>query len=322
MGPAPHNESCSDTQPGRLMRNRIRWRQLLRMSAESALTIRPIRSALERRSRGRSVVVAYHNIIPNDELMTGDPGAHLRLSDFQQHLDLLSRHFQVVPLEEVFTPQAVDGPLRIAITFDDAYRGTILLGLPELVKRQLPATVFIPTGLLGKGPFWWDEFEFSGWEGERIPLRQLRGHYPAVRAWALASGWKPRPQGPFQIPASEAEFLAAASSAVGIRFGTHTVSHRNLSELSEQEVRDELETSLEWFSKRGISPSPWLSYPYGLTGPHVEAGAKECGLEGALTITGGPVRPPVDNRFRAPRVNVPAGVSQQGLMLRIFGLPR
>ncbi len=301
------------------MKRPVHWRRLLRSLAESVLSIGPFHSALEHRLRGRSVVLAYHNVIPDDEPVSGDPGAHLRLGEFQKHLDFLSGRFQVVPLEEVFRPEPVDGPLRIAITFDDAYRGAILLGIPELTKRHLPATVFVPTGLVGKGPFWWDEFEFSGWEGERIPLRRLQGYYPAVRAWALDSGWKARAQEPFQVPASESELLTAARAAPAIRFGTHTVSHRNLSELSMHEIRQELQSSLKWLAKRSISPSPWLSYPYGLTALHVEAVAKENGLQGGLTITGGSVRPPLTNHFQAPRVNVPAGISMRGLLLRVLG---
>lgn len=296
------------------------WRGVLRRAIETAFSFQPFVSYFERRAQGRCVVLAYHNVIPDDEPISGDPGAHLRMSDFCGQLDILSETAQVVALEDLFPLEPIKDSLRVAITFDDAYRGTLLLGLPELVRRKVPATVFVPTGLIGTKAFWWDEFEFSGWEGDRIPLRRLRGHYPAVRDWALENGWTPRDQGPFQVPCTEDELVGAAGRSEGIRFGSHTVSHPNLSQLSSEEIRGELTSSLAWLVERNLPTSQWLSYPYGLASPKVEDIARQCGLAGALTITGGPILPPLENPFRVPRVNIPARTSRQGFLLRLLGL--
>ncbi len=45
----------------------------------------------------------------------------------------------------------------LAITFDDAARDNMTDAAPMLEKAGLPATFFLPTGLLGKGEFWWEE---------------------------------------------------------------------------------------------------------------------------------------------------------------------
>lgn len=296
------------------------WRGLSRSALERTLSFPPILRYFERRTQGKCVVLAYHNVIPDNEPVSGDPGAHLRISDFCGQLDLLSQTARILPLEDLITHEPIGDDLRVAITFDDAYRGTLLLGLPELVRRKIPATVFVPTGLIGTKAFWWDEFEFSGWEGDRVPLTSLRGHYPTVRDWALKNGWTARDQGPFQIPCTEKELLEAAASSEGIRFGSHTVSHLNLMELAVEEIREEFQASLDWLGERDLPVSAWLSYPYGLASSAAEKVANQCGFAGALTITGGPIRPPPDNPFRMPRINIPAGTSRQGFLLRLFGI--
>jgi peptidoglycan/xylan/chitin deacetylase (PgdA/CDA1 family) len=43
---------------------------------------------------------------------------------------------------------------NIAVTFDDAYQSVLKNAVPVLRKKQIPATIFVPTGNLGKKPTW------------------------------------------------------------------------------------------------------------------------------------------------------------------------
>lgn len=43
---------------------------------------------------------------------------------------------------------------NIAVTFDDAYQSVLQNALPVLRAKNIPATIFVPTGCLGEKPIW------------------------------------------------------------------------------------------------------------------------------------------------------------------------
>jgi peptidoglycan/xylan/chitin deacetylase (PgdA/CDA1 family) len=43
---------------------------------------------------------------------------------------------------------------NIAISFDDAYQSVLYNAIPILCEKNIPATIFVPTGFLGKRPGW------------------------------------------------------------------------------------------------------------------------------------------------------------------------
>ena len=294
-------------------------RSVTKAGAERLLTLPPILAALKRRVRGGVVILAYHNVLPDDEPLTGAHGAHIRLRDFRWQMDLVQEHCQVVPLDSVLDAPADPGTYRASITFDDAYVGTLREALPELVRRNLPATVFVPSGLVGKGGFWWDELGVSGWEGERVPLVKLAGKTKAIRSWAAESGIQVRPQGPSQVAADEDE-IVRAGALPGITFGVHTVDHVTLAELSENTIAHQLGECRRWLDSRRLPLSQFVSYPYGLTSESVEAVARDAGFSGGLTITGGVTTTRHRNPFRTPRLMIPAGVSPRNFVLRLHGV--
>ena len=77
--------------------------------------------------------------------------------NFGAHLEVLKRHAQVISLpklEECF--RSGQFPERaVALTFDDGYVDFFQHAKPLLETNELPATVFVVTGSLGRS-FWWD----------------------------------------------------------------------------------------------------------------------------------------------------------------------
>lgn len=276
--------------------------------------------------RGRSLILAYHNVVPDDGRIPGDATLHLRRSDFRSQLAELRRSWCVVPLSEILTEPADPRP-RIAVTFDDAYRGALELGLPELERYEIPATVFVAPGCLGAPAFWWDELadEDGGGLAEDTrthALEALQGDGARIRAWAARAGRPPRSAPRLMQPATVEELESAARSPL-LRVGSHTWTHPNLSRVSDSRLDEELTRSREWLAARFPSSLPWLSYPYGSSDPGVERAARAAGYEAALRVEGGWLarRPP--NRFALPRLNVPAGISPAAFRLRLAGvLPR
>ncbi len=75
----------------------------------------------------------------------------MHLAAFCLQLDALQRIGPVVGWADVLRPP--DGRWAIAITFDDALE-SVAVAADELVRRQIPATVFVPTGSVGVMPAW------------------------------------------------------------------------------------------------------------------------------------------------------------------------
>jgi peptidoglycan/xylan/chitin deacetylase (PgdA/CDA1 family) len=295
-------------------------RALTKSIVQGTLTSPPAMLALRTFARGRSVVLGYHNVIPDDEAVTGEPSVHLRLSEFLWQLDLLSNHCDIVPLTAIMdTSGERRGRLRAAITFDDAYAGTILMGIPELVRRGMPATVFVPSSAVGGKSFWWDDLPVSGWQGDRTPLEALAGREGAIRDWAASLGLQTRPQARHQRTATVAE-LAEAGSGAGITFGVHTAGHPNLCQLTRFEIADELDANRAWLRQEGLPFVNWVAYPFGLADERVAGVARAMGFEGGLRISGGWIPRKMDSPFFVPRMVVPSGLSPENFLIRLYGV--
>jgi peptidoglycan/xylan/chitin deacetylase (PgdA/CDA1 family) len=300
-------------------------RSTLRAFVEAGLVYSGV-AALGRATRlRRALVLAYHNIVPDDCPPFGDRSLHMSRGQFVRHLERLLTTHVVVPLPEVLTPAAPGQRPRVAITFDDGYRGAVALGVAELVKRGVPATLFVVPGFVGRGPFWWDAVA-SGAQGGIDPalraraLDELGGQDRDVRRWAETHGRGLKRVPEWALVASETELQAAARHP-GITLASHTWSHPNLARLAPAALADELAHPLAWLRDRYASVIPWLSYPYGLASMPVERAAAAAGYAAALGVGGGWFAAAGVNRYAVPRLNVPAGLSANGFVLRTSGLP-
>jgi len=276
-----------------------------------------------RKMRRHTLVLAYHNVVPDSIPAYGDKSLHLCRADFAAQLDALRKTHEVVPLTEILRPRAATKRPRAAITFDDAYTGAVTIGIAELLERGLPATIFVAPEFVEGGTFWWDVIA-EGSTGLHPEIREralteFRGMDREVLRWFSSTGGK-RLQHPHPTArVASIGDLEAAAREPGITIGSHTWSHPNLTRLSPEEIPDELEKPLSWLGSHFPDFLPWLSYPYGAFDERVVAQVARAGYEGALAIRGGWASTPPDDRFAIPRVNIPAGVSLQGFQLRAAG---
>lgn len=301
-------------------------RTFLKHSVEKVLCRGGVARVARLRRREDTIVLAYHNVVPHGESREGDRSLHLPQREFARQLDLIARTHEVVPLPELLAPAGRSGRPRAVITFDDAYRGAVTVGVEELARRGLPATVFVTPAFLGGRSFWWDALAPPGAAGlppetrERC-LTDLRGRDAEIRRWAEERGMPLREPEPHQTGAAEAE-LRAAHATPGIDLGAHTWSHPNLPALVPGELEEEMARPLAWLRERFEGVLPWLSYPYGSTSPEVEEAARRAGYEGAFRVEGGwmPGRGEALRRHALPRANVPAGATLEHFEMRTSGL--
>jgi len=298
------------------------WKRIV----ESGVVLARLDRLARLRVAPSGVILAYHNVVPRGETTAGDLSLHLEQERFSDQLDLLLETHDVVSLDELVDSDWSSGSRpRAALTFDDAYEGALTAGIDELERRGLPGTVMVAPGLLG-APTWWDQLAPKG--GGPLPdrvrdhcLLELRGRNEEVLAWARAEGMELRELPAHARPASAAR-VEEAGQRPGIALAAHTWGHPNLARHSSEECREEYTRCRQWLTDRAIRYSDWLAYPYGLYSRDAAELARTR-FRGGLRVAGGLAWR--KGRITAPlgvlpRVNVPRGMTLNGLRLRLASL--
>lgn len=296
----------------------------LKHLAEGALVRSGVERVARRTRRGRTLVLAYHNVLPNGEAVSGDKDLHLPQKEFSLQLDTLAETHDVVPIESIGRPSPLSTRPRVVITFDDAYMGALTVGVEELIKRGMPATIFVAPALIDSVS-WWDTLAerthgvISG-DLRRHVLETLGGNADSVLRWAnsksVVSSSKPN------LPRiGTITQLVDAASQPGVTIGSHSWSHPNLCALAEADLGAELSRSDQWLRSRFSCVVPWLSYPYGLYNEAVKGAIAKAGYLGAFRIDGGWLQPSLSlPSYTLPRLSIPSGLSLNGFRLRLAGM--
>lgn len=99
------------------------------------------------------MILTYHRIVADIALAEREAiiGLVTSTSTFRRHLELVRAQCDVVTLAEAVRvlkgERSVSRPVAV-ITFDDGYRDNYENALPVLRELGLPATIFLPTGLV------------------------------------------------------------------------------------------------------------------------------------------------------------------------------
>lgn len=222
----------------------------------------------------RAVILCYHSVSTNS-FASATPQA------FEQHLQWLRRHCEVVPFRHILDGAGAGGGRRpaVAVTFDDGYADNYEHAFPLLDRYEVPATFFLTAGLLERDPRVLERFQRlqQADAGEIRPLT-----WPQVRQMRKA----------------------------GMAFGAHTYSHPNLSRLTRAAAEAELRRAKVILETRLGEPIGAMAYPFGIPRRHVTRdtmdAAAAVGYDCAATITFRAVRR-AHSPFAIPRFAVPRG---------------
>jgi peptidoglycan/xylan/chitin deacetylase (PgdA/CDA1 family) len=108
-------------------------------------------------ARRTPLIVGYHRVVEDfaSSARTSIPSLLVSRGMLEQHLDWLGRRYRFVDLDELGALlesgrafDNIDRPVA-AITFDDGYRDFHDLALPTLLKKGVPAALFVCTDLVG-----------------------------------------------------------------------------------------------------------------------------------------------------------------------------
>jgi len=97
----------------------------------------------------RVIVLMYHRIGNNNNT----PDISVTTKNFDYQMAYLKRNFNIVSLDELVEKFKYNSCVEkdtIAITFDDGFRDNYINAYPILRKYNIPATIFVVTGSVGK----------------------------------------------------------------------------------------------------------------------------------------------------------------------------
>lgn len=268
------------------------------------------------------VILAYHNVVPDEGELAGDRSLHMPVAQFRAQMTWLKDAVAVRDLESLLSTGTSDRLAAVSITFDDAYEGAVTVGLPVLAELDLPATMFVCTGWRGGEVPWWDATAGAGGLDEARRDRELwDASGRSCEVVHPGSGPVDGRSVPPHLRISSADTLERYLDGSRVRIGSHSVDHPNLAALDPPDLFYQLSESRETlFSRWKDRAIDFLAYPYGISNEAVERAAMEAGYSGALLVAGGRLPRTGWDPFAIPRINVPARLSLAGLRLRVMGV--
>lgn len=224
----------------------------------------------------RCVVLYYHSVLNKEK------------ERFICQLNYLSNKYCFVSLS---SPNTITSKKNlISITFDDGLSSILENALPELIKRKIPTTIFIPAAKIGSYPKW-EQKRQEIYSDDRILNRD------------------------------EIKEL----SDQGIEIGSHTLHHTDLRNVTLEVARDEFDLSKssleEIIGKEVVS----FSFPYGSYNDELINLAFNCGYSFVYTTEPEKISLPTKRKIFG-RIGVDPGDSLFEFKLKAAGayswLPR
>jgi len=176
------------------------------------------------------IIITYHSVKASET------------KAFEKQMNMLLKYGTPISLSDGTT--VLKSRNNIAVTFDDAYQSLLQNAVPVLRAKNIPATIFVPTGCLGRRPYW---------------IKNKNHNYSD------------------QIVATEAQLNALPADLITI--GSHSVSHIKLTDVEESLARKEIFKSKETLEKIlnkkvTLFSAPFATLDEKLSNLFVEAGYK------------------------------------------------
>ena len=270
-----------------------------------------LRLIARRRLRDKMIILTYHRVLNKERraLCHSSDGVIVSEKTFEKNLTVLRRYIQIISLQRLIDYASGTAPIpnnSCLITFDDAWLDNYDVAFPLLRKHEVPASIFVPVGYVDRNTMFWQEelmmhlssiLKFGDEEDIRF-LRDLTSCHGRLDsrtfqlfvARAKDTGYegieetlsKTRKQ--FKESFRKAHYNKYMTwehiqemRLNGVSFGSHAISHRRLTKISESDCEQELTDSKSELEDRLGGPICALAYP---NGDHSKAVARQVSSAG------------------------------------------
>lgn len=244
---------------------------------------------------GQATVLCYHRLTKRRYTGRGFyPNIYLGVRDdlFEEQIKYISHSFSVATLDQIVSGISAKKSSKhlVGVSFDDGYRDNLEVALPILEKYNVPATIFVASGLIDrKAALWWEELGFIlthsrelkfEWDGEHyhfileldqekggtyIELNKLFKKLSVERQTILLELL--RPQCPVLFDYNdlllEWDELIELSKHPLITLGCHTENHPILSNEIESTALAEMTNGRDSICDKTKHPVDLFAYPIG-----------------------------------------------------------
>lgn len=317
---------------------------MIKELAVSVLAAPPVLPVLRRRALRDDplTILCYHTLGPDRGGAAG--WTRLRESDFRTQLADLSRHYEIVGLDEALSGSGGRRPQAV-ITFDDGDRGLHSHLLPILRETGVPVTIYVATGQFETGkPFWFDrvvnslqgpgEVALEGFGVWRLPGGEDKAHWTALSPIlqtlktadpeerdaladriAAQGGEPPEPAfGPMTL-----KQLSDLAAQPGVTIGAHTHGHELLDQIAPKAARESVARSRDLLRDWTGQSVDHFAFPNGNHTAGLRAMVRDLGFASA-TILEERLAPRGGDPFALPRISVGRYDSAARVRLRLAGL--
>lgn len=230
---------------------------------------------------------------------------------------------------------------NMVVTLDDGYRDNFTHAYPVFRKHEVPFTVYVTNSFPNNTAVqWWypvasavqahGNIHFE-WRGHGVDISGRNQKIGFSRLSAVMKSLKPEEQRDFLAdflklypcrceipPAMTWDDIRSLADDELCTIGCHTLNHRSLARLSEDEAVEEIVRSKQELEAKTGKTVHHLAYPFGKkadAGPREERLTKEAGFRSAVTTSIGNVLPVHrDALFRLPRIPLYEGKGKKEMV--------
>ncbi len=235
-------------------------------------------------------VLLFHSIEDRDLLSLKDTG-NIRPESFEKLIVRLRAEFDIVGLEEII--KYISGDLKsrdrlLSLTFDDGPKSYATQALPVMESYGLPSTCFLITDCVGDRAIYWRYFynfcvnKGFGYALAGIINEEYKVNISADEIIAFSRNYYDKTKNrrimckllegivhEKECRNTEKDLFLSMEDIWSLKknplvsFGIHTRSHPVLKCLSDEDIRDEIAGSLDFFKSRISDRAPMFSIPFG-----------------------------------------------------------
>jgi peptidoglycan/xylan/chitin deacetylase (PgdA/CDA1 family) len=253
------------------------------------------RAGLMSDARGRGAIFTLHHVRPRIA-RAFDPNAHLEITPefLDKAIEQLKRDgYRVIALDDV--PKALadrDGAPFACFTLDDGYRNNLDHALPVFTRHDVPFTVFVAGGFVDRThTLWWEtladllsatsrlRFDF----GSGMEMLKTESTVEKQAVFERMAAYIHGVEESLAVAALDASALEHGIDAVAITkaltldeaglrrlvesplasLGAHTISHRAVARLGDEQAAEEIEASAARVEAITGKRPRSFAYPYG-----------------------------------------------------------